>query len=129
MLKVSEDQLAALEAHFGEEFAVRMTDVLFRSFPRDCEETGREGILVFVRASLKRARAFRVERESDLGKYVVTEFVAGTAAMREMVREQREKLRAAGGRRVDPTILVQRTYEAMFRQLKGVVRPDPEVSR
>lgn len=121
MLRVSETQYAALEAHYSEEFAEQMVGTLFRSFPTDCAEMSHEEALAFVRASIGRARAIGARRGSEWGKFVVTEFVLGTRAMDAKLAEQRERLLARDGS-VDPTILIHRTYEAMLAQLAAPKR-------
>jgi hypothetical protein len=124
MLRVSEAQFATLEAYFGEEFAERMTEILFRSFPVDCEASGRADVFEFTRSSLGRARALGATVESDLGRYVATEFVVGTLAMAKMVEAERARLLEKQGS-ATPTEIIFLAHQAMLARFGDDGPPPP----
>jgi hypothetical protein len=118
MFRVKEAQLKALEAHYAEEFVEAMTDILFDAFPEECSAEGRAAVLDFVRASAARARGLGATLESDLRRYVTTDYIVGTEVMPEMIAAERARLIKDNGE-VDPTILIFRTYQAMLARLEA----------
>jgi hypothetical protein len=130
MLRVSDAQFAALQAHFAAEFIERMTRELFASFPVECNSQGRVAVADFVRASIDRARSDTIGAtlESDFRRFVVTEFVMGVETTDNVVASERQRLTERDGD-VDPTILIFLTYQAMLARImpKGPPPPpDPE---
>src|SRR5690349_15821523 len=103
MLRISEAQLSALEAHYNEEFFERMTDDLFDAFPAKCRKKGRDRVMAFVRGSVARVReSVGTAIESDYRLWVVTEFVLGSKVTREICEQKRAQLVERDGR-ADPT--------------------------
>jgi len=125
VLRVSEAQYAALEAYFGDEFAERMTTILFSSFPAECKPKGRKRVLAFVCASIDRARSLGATLESDFQRFVVTEFVAGVADMKAMLEVQRKRLLERDGF-AHPTLLIFLTYQAMLGRFTDDDPPQSE---
>jgi len=126
MLRVTETQYAALEAHFAEDFVERMTRQLVISFPVECHAKGRRDVEDFIRASIERARGKTIGAtlEADLRRYIVAEFVMGIETTATVVATERARILHRDGR-VDPTILVFLTYQAMLAKITPQGPPPP----
>lgn len=124
MLRVNNTQYAALEAHYAEEFVQQMTRRLFKSFPDECKQQGRNAIADFTRESVHRARgpAIGATIESDFQRYVVVEFVLGIDEAKQIANEERARLVDRDGK-ADPTLLIFQMYQAM--QAKIMPEPPP----
>ncbi len=126
MLRVTELQYAALEAHFAEQFVEQMTRQLVVSFPVECRAKGQQQLVEFIRASIDRARGKTIGAaiESDFRRYVVTEFVMGIDPTANVVASERARLLARDGA-VDPTILIFLTYQEMLAKVMPEGPPPP----
>jgi len=126
MFRVSEAQFAALEAHYADAFVQRMVGVLFESFPRECKQRGRKGVLASVRASVARVREeVGAKLESDFRLWVVIEFLLGVEATRELCEAQKKRLLLRDGE-TTPSRVVIATYYAMFGRIAPRVEPEPD---
>lgn len=128
MLRVTDTQYAALEAHFAEEFVEQMTRQLMVSFPVECRAKGRLALVDFIRASIARARGKTIGAtiESDFRRYVVTEFVMGIDPTANVVAHERARLLERDGS-VDPTILIFLAYQEMLAKIMPASPPPPDV--
>jgi len=77
MLKISQQQAAALRSSALDDFVVRLIAYCERVFPERCAELGEPGLRGLVMAGLAKANGYGLTSERDICKYINLMFLAG----------------------------------------------------